>query len=70
MTGERLTHTHIDRTTKSKREREREREKKREREVPKERERERWRKKYGDAKMVPCKAKRCSARVGETGRHM
>ena len=51
-------------------ERARERESERVRERERERERQRWRKKYGDAKMVPRKAKRFSARVGETGRHM
>ena len=70
MAGERLTHTHIDRTAESKREREREKDKYQKRESESESERQRWRKKYGDAKMVPRKAKRLSARVGETGRRI
>ena len=63
-----------EREQESERARERESERARERESERVRERERdtqrWRKKYGDAKMVPRKAKRFTARVGETGRRM
>ena len=64
--SERVRERESERAREGERERARERESERERE----RERQRWRKKYGDAKMVPRKAKRFSAKVGETGRHM